>query len=108
MLAKSFGLIDQIFLCIVYSFKATVSLFSCCTEMKRAMLEITQAEPQCDREGWVAAEDLLSHPGLTWLPVLPMLPAPGGGWASPALRGSPQHTQAGAQLQATSTGQSLS
>lgn len=48
LLAKSFGLIDQIFLCIVYSFKATVSLLSCCTEMKRAALEITQAEPCWD------------------------------------------------------------
>lgn len=50
LLAKSFGLIDQIFLCIVYSFKATVSLHFCCTEMKRAVLEITQAEPCWDKQ----------------------------------------------------------
>lgn len=110
VLAKSFGLIDQIFLCVVYSFKATASLLSCRTEMKRAMLEITQAELCCDREGWVAAERLLGHRGLAWLPALPALPAPSEGRVSRSGPSrAPQGTQqAGAGLQAASSWQGLS
>lgn len=91
-LAKSFGLIDQIFLCIVYSFKATISLFSRCTETKRAMLKITQAEPRCNKGGcwgppWPprtpsATEDLL---GCLHCPCCPCcLCQMEGGWADPA------------------------
>lgn len=89
LLAKSFGLIDQIFLCIVYSFKATVSLLFCCTEMKRAVLEITQAEPCWDKQ-------LL---GTSRPPQITRAEGPRVGWVSgPGPPKAPQGMhQAGAQ-----------